>query len=503
MPPNDMRKKVLIIAAILYMVKFAIGQVWVNTNLPGALGPIPGAITNPSAPQIGIFYIPVSVGFRTNVFLHDSPIPLHERLITSAEQIGALAAADSPTNVVCAGGWLFPDYFTLNTYPYPSTYTSYGATSQYNSVYIVPATHDRATDYLIQPQILRQQDWTPGIQFTNCEGIAVAARDGGGYVATWNAGAGDGATGTCTAVLGEFTRDITLIRESAGLTTTSFVWVADVEGTLRHHINTNTLGRANQEDKQQNLFYPFPYISPYLLLRNSAAWTHGIDLTCASPWNSYCNAGGRYFPATAITPQHVIGAKHWIAPTGTIYKWVDATNGVQSRVLTDIRFFEAHDMAVGLLDSPLDERITPATIFDANQLKYLRGKQGLQRAPGLYMVTLDQAERAWLTRSPVFEWEGLNWETTWMAYSGSTNLPFSRDVAVGGDSGNPSFAVIGTNVVLMSCYWHATDGPSYAPLKPLIEEAMADMGGSIYTNVAAPNLAAWPDHDTGIEYPDY
>lgn len=413
--------------------------------------------------------------------------------------IGALAAADSPTNVLCAGSWLFQDWFTTEIYDYPRSYTNFGPTSTYNSVYIFPAEHSRATDYLIEVSILRQQDWTPGIIFTHTTNLSVSSRDGGGYIAAWNDGTSDGAIGSCVAMLGEFERSLTFTRGPAQSISTSYVWAADVPGSLRNHINTGLLARVYEEGKEQTIFAPDPYLTG-VFFRNPKAWTYGLDLTCASPYNSLAT---RYRPATAITPQHIIGSKHWIGQIGSSYKFIDNTNGIHTRTLLDLRLFDAHDMAVGLLDSPLGNEITPAMIFDANQLRYLRGKQGLHGAPGLYMISTDQEERAWLTRTPALEMAGMNWEHPHLYVYSSTNLPFSRERAIGGDSGSPSFVAIGTNVVLLTCYWGATMGPAYTPLKHIIEGAMEDMGGSIYTNTIAPDLSAWPDYDTGPNVPDY
>lgn len=414
------------------------------------------------------------------------------------EETDAIALAQAPTNVVCAGGWYWPDYFDVDPIPRPESYTAYGTTSAYNSVLIVPAEHSTVTDYLIQPVIARQQDWTSELAFSDFVNVELSAQGDGKWLATWLPETEDGSTGSFYATLGDFSRQIYLIRGTVGNVSTSYLWVADLPGSLRASINSNVLAAASDSGKDQAIYSPWPYAATNFI-RNTNCWAAGFDLTCASPWNSDWK---NYKAGTAVTPQHIIGAAHFFAPTGSVFRFIDATNGVHERTLVDRRFLP-NDVAVGLLNSPLGSQIKPATVLSAGQIGYLRGKQGLRNAPGIYLVTLDAQERAWLSKTPLMESAGLDWSSQYVQFTGSTNLPFSRYEAVGGDSGNPIFAVIGTNAVLLSCFYTATSGPFHPLARGAIEAAMADMGGSAYTTVTAPDLSAWTNYDAGIEMPDF
>ena len=414
------------------------------------------------------------------------------------EETDAIALAQAPTNVVCAGGWYWPDYFDVDPIPRPESYTAYGTTSAYNSVRIVPAEHSTVTDYLIQPVIARQQDWTSELAFSDFVNVELSAQGDGKWLATWLPETEDGSTGSFYATLGDFSRQIYLIRGTVGNVSTSYLWVADLPGSLRASINSNVLAAASDSGKDQAIYSPWPYAATNFI-RNTNCWAAGFDLTCASPWNSDWK---NYKAGTAVTPQHIIGAAHFFAPTGSVFRFIDATNGVHERTLVDRRFLP-NDVAVGLLNSPLGSQIKPATVFSAGQIGYLRGKQGLRNAPGIYLVTLDAQERAWLSKTPLMESAGLDWSSQYVQITGSTNLPFSRYEAVGGDSGNPIFAVVGTNAVLLSCFYTATSGPFHPLARGAIEAAMADMGGSVYTTVTAPDLSAWTNYDAGIEMPDF
>ena len=57
--------------------------------------------------------------------------------------------------------------------------------------------------------------------------------------------------------------------------------------------------------------------------------------------------------------------------------------------------------------------------------------------------------------------------------------------------------------MLLSCFYTATSGPFHPLARGAIEAAMADMGGSAYTTVTAPDLSAWTNYDAGIEMPDF
>lgn len=418
------------------------------------------------------------------------------------EEADAIALAQAPTNVVCSGGYYYPDYFTMAATPQPAIYTAYGSTSAYNSVQIVPAEHSAVTDYLIQPIIARQQDWSSGLAFSDFVNVELSAQGDGKWLATWLPETEDGTVGSFIATLGDFSRTLNLVRGTVGNVSTSILWVADLPGSLRESINSQTMAAASAEGAEQALYDPWPYAAASFV-RNPDAWTAGFDLTCASPWNSGGGTYGNYRPGTAVTPQHVVGAAHWFAATGSVYRFIDATNGVHERTLVDRRFLP-NDVAVGLLDSPLGGEIAPATILSANQIGYLRGKSGIVGAPGLYLVSLDAQERAWLSKTPLMERaDSANWTAAGVSFTGSTNLPLSRYEAVGGDSGNPVFMMNGTNAVLLSCFYTATSGPFHPLARSAIESAMYDMGGSVYTNVPAPDLSSWTNYDAGIEMPDF
>lgn len=105
----------LSMACILFFhaVEKAAGQVWINTNVAGTMGPIPGVGTNALAPNAAVLYFPSTLKMTTNIYLHDDLTnALHTRLATITASV-ADVQANMVTNLepymLLAGGtnlWL-------------------------------------------------------------------------------------------------------------------------------------------------------------------------------------------------------------------------------------------------------------------------------------------------------------------------------------------------------------------------------------------------------------
>lgn len=398
--------------------------------------------------------------------------------------------------VVCTGGWLFPDYFAIRTYPYVDVGVSYGPTGEYNSILFTWQTVTPKKGEILAPEITHQQDWTSAVSFTNAEVLEIR-EDAGTTYADWPDGTASGTVGRVTAVLGEFSRTVELVYPGAAAAASNAWWVADLAGSFRAAVNAAVSNLAHASAKEAALFSPWPYTATNFL-RNANCWAASLDLTCASPWNSNWK---NYKAGTSITPQHFVYAEHFAAPTGTVFRWIDATNGIHDRTLVAQRFLGS-DVALGLLDSPLPSSIAPAKTLAESDIGVVRGKNGLINYPGFRVVYLDAQERAWQAGSTFMQWVTTAYPEFCFA-TGSTNLPFSRYVAVGGDSGNPIFLTDGTDVILLSTFHVPQGGPFLPAFRSEIEAAMVEMGGSVHTNWPAADLSAWPNYDSGPNPADY
>ena len=431
--------------------------------------------------------------------------------LTAEQDLAGLAAAAqvqsnldlvAATSIVAVsvGGYYYPDYFTLTPTTYAYTATDLGTTSEYNSVQIQWRTYESARGYLLEPQVLRQADWDDSVAYFDLENLEIVETNGQ-TIAAWADGVESGAVGRITATLGGYSRPLELTA-NLGAPWSNEWWVADLPGSLRESINTSMVARVSTVGATNTMYLAGAY-SATNFLRDTNCWAAGIDVTCASPWNS---AGGRYYAGTLVTPQHFAYAAHFMAPTGTVFRWIDATNGIHDRTLVDQRIL-ARDIAIGLLDSPLGAEITPAKILTSGGLSYLRGRYGLRGAPGIRLLALDQAERAWSVSSVIMENVTTELPDSSSVFA-NTNLPFYREKAVGGDSGNPVFLIVpdfeGTqHAVLFQTYYTPFSGPFIPGNRSAIEAALADMGNSVYTNLTAVDLTGWTNYDAGANLPDY
>ena len=486
MSPTNM-KRFSILWIVLFLAMEAFGQVWVNTNVPGTIGPIPGASPVALIPNNSVLYQPGIVKFLSPVYLHD------DWTISLNERIGNVISGS--VDVACSGGYYFPDYFSLLPTIYGYGESTFGETSSYNSVNAQWVEFGQASGYLLDPDVVRQAAWSSDVEYSDPQNVDIVETNGQ-TVALWLDGIEVGATGRVTATLGEFIRTVDFTKPADGVSFSNRYWVSDLAGSLREHVNTSLLARASRTGASASVYATGAYAQTNFV-RDTNCWAYGIDLTCASPWNSDWHM---YKAGTAVTPQHFLYAAHFVAPTGTVFRWIDATNGIHDRTLVDQRILSS-DIAIGRLDSPLESSIVPAKVIAENDVGRLRGAYGLRNCPGFRLLYLDQAERAWLAKSSFME------NTTYSfldiaGFHGDTNFPFSRLEAVAGDSGNPVFMAIGTNTVLFSTFHGPTLGPLFCGHQAEIEAAMSSMGASIYTNLPKIDLSTWTNYDFGADIPN-
>lgn len=423
----------------------------------------------------------------------------------TAAQIGALTAEEDPdftawaqtanVAVACSGGWLFPDYFTATSTPYSGVGTSYGPTSQYNSVFFSWQTVTPQKGYVLEAKIDHQSDWSSDVTFANPEVLEIREDDGHVY-ADWPGGTTSGTVGRVTATLGDYSRTLEFTYSGAEAAKSNAWWVGDVPGSFRHSVNVLVSNLAWASGKTSYVFWPWPY-STTNFVRNTNCWTYSLDLTCASPWNS---VGKNFYAGTAITPQHFIYAAHFVAPTGTTFRWIDSTNGIWNRTLVAQRLIGS-DIAIGLLDSALPSNISPAKALSPESVGVMRGMFNLKNSPGFRVIALDQAERPWMLQTPIMAAAERDFPNAFFC-SGSTNWPFSRLKAEGGDSGNPIFLVDGTNVMLLSTFASSSSGAFLSSYLTQINAALVAMGGSAFTSWTAADLSAWTNYDAVADITD-
>ena len=206
------------------------------------------------------------------------------------------------------------------------------------------------------------------------------------------------------------------------------------------------------------------------LVRNTECWAYGLDLSCASPWNSYdCN---RMYAATAISSRHVILATHHTPePLPQQYFFVGTNSNVYCRSIVATRNVGA-DVTVALLDSDLPATVRPAKVLPQNYEEYIGSGECLP------MVLFDQYEKAYIFEvSSLFDSCIINQVVRHGVLcqnsSNAIRSAFKKAQLISGDSGNPRFFIVGNEVVLIGLTWASNGfGENLARLVPQLQAAM-------------------------------
>lgn len=206
--------------------------------------------------------------------------------------------------------------------------------------------------------------------------------------------------------------------------------------------------------------------------RNTNCWAGIWDLTPISPWNS---TDSNRRAGTLISPRHIIFAAHYQISTGATVRFVDASNNVVTRTMTNKLTHPSYsnyypDITVGVLDSDVPNTISFAKILPQNWSTYLPSLSNTYRIPAL---VLDQEEKALVS-----DLRGLTSNATFSTPTNTTRLGFFETI-IGGDSGNPGFLIINGTLVILTVwtYQGAGLGTSIVAQKTDINTMMSTLGG--------------------------
>ncbi len=184
------------------------------------------------------------------------------------------------------------------------------------------------------------------------------------------------------------------------------------------------------------------YQLPETLYVNPESWATGIDFSCTPVWNDSTNY--QYGdPATLLSPQHVLLAKHVRSPIGRCYTFQD-TNGFRCvRTLVATQGIDRTDIEIGLLDNALPSSFVPAKLLPVGYEQYLGSGTFL---PVLHMDQERKSLVQELPRLPSFDRRYIEI----FCNRGHTprRLEF-YEALVGGDSGSPCFLLLGNQRVLI------------------------------------------------------
>jgi len=217
---------------------------------------------------------------------------------------------------------------------------------------------------------------------------------------------------------------------------------------------------------QQKVYTSQDHVTP-AYVRNTSFFlqgTHAEALTCTSPWNSR-QAGNR--AGTAITARHAVLANHYPLVAGDTLRFIASDNTVITRtVVQAARIFSngyGTDAWMILFDSDLPASITPCKLFPDGYETYLPAGATCAAACSLPLLAMDFSENG-IALDLIAELATATVPT--MTYGAPTladRLAF-YDPIISGDSGNPIFTVIGSELWLLSTFFGAGSGPFYGGL---------------------------------------
>lgn len=221
--------------------------------------------------------------------------------------------------------------------------------------------------------------------------------------------------------------------------------------------------------------------------RNPQCWAAGIDLTCASPWNS---TGGLQRAGTLISPRHVLFVKHsnFHPAVNATIKFVTQGNEVVSRTLSAIATHPEYvphypDIVVGVLDADVPESISFAEVLPADWADYLPSVSASNPIP---VLRLNRTERASVA-------EFLGATGTFRLQFPQANQAFYETI-VTGDSGNPVFLVLDGKPVLLGLFTFGGvgGGTFLAAHVSAVNAMMSSLGGGY--SLAFADLSEFPNY---------
>ena len=247
---------------------------------------------------------------------------------------------------------------------------------------------------------------------------------------------------------------------------------------------------SSQTDLSNNSL--FSAYRPNAVSNWNGGWTRSLDFTGVS-WTKK-QAG------TAITPRHIVFAAHYILKPGTPLTFHDRSGNVHKRKVIKLISFRGQkapieyrsDIAVALLDSPLPPSVKtyrllpPRTDYDRTLI-------------GSPVIITEQGRRAFINKIRAFQ--GNN-----VSFTKNENVPANLyKPLVKGDSGHPSFLLVGGELVLIET--HTGGGPgggpfySYPALFKALKKAVADLDPryKIQTVPLNPQLAPALPEKTAIK----
>lgn len=250
-------------------------------------------------------------------------------------------------------------------------------------------------------------------------------------------------------------------------------------------------------------------------IRNPDCWLNGVsNISCFSP-AQLSGASWNQRAGTLVSPRHLIFAAHFtpavLANGGTPMIFVDDNNNVVRRnLVSTLRVSDYADISIGLLDQDVPNNIKFAKVLPPNYTDLL----SINPQNSLLCVSLDQEEKAIVKAAANFSTFGDPYLPTITVYDidsyvwTANNQPIVikenysllnsfKETIITGDSGNPVFAIINNELVLLTTWWTPNSGTFITSAFDTINTVMNNLGGGYSLSVI--DLTQIPVHRMGLK----
>lgn len=211
-----------------------------------------------------------------------------------------------------------------------------------------------------------------------------------------------------------------------------------------------------------------------IFTRSTDCWLSGLDVTCASPWNSQ-SAGRR--AGTIITRRHVLFANHYKPKEGETIGFVSSGNEFITREISAIiphpdyvGGVQAYpDFAVGVLSLDLPSSLTPAVVLPDDWEEYVT-------LLGRYLpaVFLDQENHANVIDVQYIDDSERDTRRTLLSSPLDATRKEFYELPVTGDSGSPVLLLTSGAPILLTVLTTPTAGTSVVAHKQALNQMIAD-----------------------------
>lgn len=274
-------------------------------------------------------------------------------------------------------------------------------------------------------------------------------------------------------------------RTTGGSTADTFL--SYIDGTLGKH-STEQGDELVSGGGELNLFST-KNSATSTYVRNASCWAASLDWSGVSPHNS---TGGFQRGGTLVSPRHLVWANHFNIANGATVTFVNDSNEVFTRTVSNSVQIGFSDIRVGVLNADIDASVSFYQVLPNDWRDYI---VAVFRT-NIPLITTDQDQNALVrdfNNSANTGPAGIIQISHNVPAQDSPRSPFSQQI-VGGDSGQPMFMLINGTMVLLGCHYTAFGIPLLSNYITEINAAMTTLGGgyqltqadlSAFTNFAS------------------